>query len=96
MKTFRAPEKVARVALEALADRRRYKRGGTSVGRARALVLAFRQPMTRTELGVMAAWFARHAHLEEFRKARSSAASISWRLWGGDAARAWLRRLGHG
>jgi hypothetical protein len=94
MRTYRAPANVARVALEALEDRRKYHRGGTSVGRARALVLGFRQPMTRYELAVMAAWFARHDHLAPYRRTRSSAASISWRLWGGDACRAWLRRLG--
>lgn len=94
MKVFRAPPNVARVALEALEDRRKYRRGGTFVGRNRAMALAFRAPMTRAELAVMAAWFARHEHLAPYRRARSSAASISWRLWGGDAARAWLRRMG--
>ena len=94
MPLYRPPADVADVARGALADRRRYGRGGTHVGVRRAVGLVKRRPLEASELRVMAAWFKRHDHLASYRADRTSAASISWRLWGGAPARAWLRRVG--
>lgn len=94
MPAHRPPLAVAAVAAQALEDRRRYGRGGTSVGVRRAVRLVKRVPLDESELQTMRAWFARHAHLWVYRADSSSAASISWRLWGGQPAREWLSRLG--
>ena len=47
------------------------------------------------QLELMAAWFARHAESEGSAKARqdkTSKAAIAWALWGGNPARAWVKR----
>lgn len=94
MPLFRPPKAVADVAAQALADRRRYGRGGTPVGVRRAVRLMKRVPIDASEVRTMRAWFARHAHLSRYRGDVTSAASISWRLWGGQPAREWIRGLG--
>lgn len=94
MPLFRPPQAVARVAAQALADRRKYGRGGTPVGVRRAVRLVKRVPIDAAEVRTIRAWFARHAHLSRYRADRTSAAAISWGLWGGAPCRAWIRSLG--
>lgn len=92
--SFVPPPPVAGAAADGLALRLRFGRGGTSVGVSRAEGLAARHPLMATEMRVVAGWFARHSRV---RRAEGwgdpespSAGWIAWRLWGGDAGRAWV------
>lgn len=97
--SYRPPAAVARVARRALELRRRYRRGGTEVGVARARDLANRRPLRLETLQRMHSYFRRH---EVDRLAYGfyageddypSAGRIAWDLWGGDAGREWAARL---
>lgn len=91
------PREVAQVACGALADRKRYKRGGTAVGVARARDLCRGANVSNTTLKRMRSYFARHraSRNENARRLadRTSAASIADRLWGGTAGMRWAERF---
>ncbi len=95
--TFRPPAAVAAAARRGLALRASMpasRRGGTSVGVARATQLAGRKPVSRETIGRMASFFARHS---VDRKApgwgRDSKGWQAWLLWGGDAGRRWAEGI---
>jgi muramoyltetrapeptide carboxypeptidase LdcA involved in peptidoglycan recycling len=94
---FRPPEQVARVAEEALELRRKFDRGGTSVGVARARDLKNRANLSPKTIERMHSYFARHAvdkRASDFdNMADMSAGGIAWRLWGGDPGREWAERI---
>lgn len=79
--------------------RQTYGRGGTEVGVARARDIANRRNLSRTTVGRMASYFARHEVDKEgegFRPGESgypSAGRIAWALWGGDAGKAWANAI---
>lgn len=79
--------------------RQTYGRGGTEVGVARARDIANRKNLSRTTVGRMASFFARHEvdkKGEGFRPGEPgypSAGRIAWALWGGDAGRAWANAI---
>ncbi len=89
------PERVRAVARKALEDRAEHGRGGTEVGVARARDLANGRGIPPETLRRMRSFFARHA--VDPKRDPTSAASIAWRLWGGDSGRTWvesqLRRI---
>jgi hypothetical protein len=79
--------------------RQTYGRGGTEVGLARARDIANRRNLSRTTVGRMASYFARHEvdkQGEGFRPGEPgypSAGRIAWALWGGDAGKAWANAI---
>lgn len=95
------PRSVRAIARRALEDRKRYGRGGTDVGVARARDLARGANIPETTLRRMVSFFARHGAADSSSKDKlrdqTSAASIAFRLWGGRAGEAWaksaLRRI---
>jgi len=82
------PSRVQAVARKALADRAEHGRGGTEVGVARARDLANGRGIPPETLRRMRSFFARHS--VDPKDDPTSAASIAWRLWGGDSGRRWV------
>jgi len=95
---LRAPVEVAAVAKRGLANREKYKRGGTLVGARRASQLANRDVVSIDTIKRMVAYFTRHAVDLEAPAAKPghpdypSPGRIAWDLWGGAPGRAWSRR----
>jgi len=79
--------------------RQTYGRGGTEVGVARARDIINRRNLSRTTVGRMASYFARHEIDKEgegFRPGEPgypSAGRIAWALWGGDPGKAWANAI---
>ena len=89
------PEQVRRNAQKGLDLRRKFGRGGTQIGVARARDLAGGRNVSDKTIRRMVSFFARH---EVDKKAPGfgsdsdpSAGYIAWLLWGGDAGRRWAR-----
>lgn len=87
---------MARAAERGLALRRKFGRGGTAVGVARARDIKNRSNLSPSTVRRMVSYFARH---NGDRKAdgwadndNPSAGWIAWLLWGGDPGRAWAIR----
>lgn len=93
------PASVAAAARRGLELRAEYGRGGTAVGVARARDLAGRRDLSIDTVRRMVAYFERHEVDLDAPAARRghpdypSAGRIAWLLWGGDAGRAWARRI---
>jgi hypothetical protein len=94
---LRCPDAVSKNAEKGLDLRRRFKRGGTDVGVARARDLKNRVRLSPDTIGRMASYFARH---EVDKRAPGfgsdddpSAGYIAWLLWGGDEGRAWADKM---
>jgi len=91
------PQSVARIACRGLAKRKKYRRGGTPVGVARARDLCNRRNLSKSTLARMRSYFARHRGAKaENAKRRSdptSAAAIADDLWGGTAGMKWAKHL---
>ena len=89
-----APADVREIARDALERRRRYGRGGTQIGVARARDIANGRRLSVETLRRMVSFFARHDTEAERRnrRDRTSAAYIAWALWGGSKGRAWAIR----
>jgi hypothetical protein len=90
---FTPPDAAVAAAQKGLDLRRAFKRGGTSVGVARARDLSNRRNLSPDTIRRMSAYFARH---EVDKRAGGfgddddpSAGYIAWLLWGGDAGRDW-------
>ena len=90
------PEPVAKAAEKGLELRRKFDRGGTQVGVARARDLQNRRTLSERTISRMVSYFRRH---EVDRRASNfgndedpSAGYIAWLLWGGDEGRAWAER----
>ena len=89
----KAPQTVRRAAQRGLDLRRKFGRGGTQVGVARARDLSGGRNISDETIKRMVSYFARH---EVDKKAPGfgsdsdpSAGYIAWLLWGGDAGRRW-------
>jgi hypothetical protein len=94
----RPPKKVRAVAARALKARKKWRRGGTGVGVARARDLKNGREISESTLRRMKSYFARH-RVDKSRRGFSdeespSAGRIAWDLWGGDAADEWLKKIG--
>jgi hypothetical protein len=91
------PEDVAREAEKGLELRRKFERGGTDIGVARARDLKNRRSLSEDTIDRMVSYFARH---EVDKKGSNfgndddpSAGYIAWLLWGGDAGRDWANEM---
>lgn len=95
------PAAVAREAREGLELRASVapsKRGGTSVGLARAKQLSSRQNISENTMKRMRSFFARHEvdkKAKGFRRGEvgyPSKGLQAWKLWGGDAGKRWVKK----
>jgi hypothetical protein len=98
--TFKPTSGMVTEAKRGLEWRREFKRGGTSVGVARARQLANRQNLSISTVRRMHSFFSRHEKsskgAEGFDRGEEgypSAGRIAWALWGGDAGQSWARRI---
>ena len=91
---FVPPQEVRNNAKRGLELRKKHGRGGTEVGVARARDLSNGKALSLDTLKRMNSYFARH---EVDKKGEGwgvdSAGYIAWLLWGGDAGRAWAKRI---
>jgi len=97
-KSVVAPLAVRRSAARGLAWRRKFGRGGTAVGVARARDLANGRPISSRTRKRMLAYFRRHQIDLIALGARPgepgfpSAGRIAWELWGGNEGFKWVSR----
>lgn len=88
------PATVAKNAKRGLEWRKKYNRGGTAVGVARARDLSNRKELSLSTVKRMKAYFDRHAVDKKSPKwNQPSAGKIAWYLWGGDAGYAWAKSI---
>lgn len=91
---FVPPQTVRSNARRGLELRKKYNRGGTEVGVARARNLANGDAISYDTIKRMNSFFARH---EVDKKGegwgKDSAGYIAWLLWGGDAGWSWARGI---
>jgi len=89
----RPPAEVASAAEKGLKFRAKFRRGGTTVGIARARDLHHRKSLSDLTVKRMASYFARHKvdkRAENFGNDEDpSTGYIAWLLWGGDAGQKW-------
>lgn len=89
----RPPADVAAAAEKGLKLRAKFRRGGTTVGIARARDLQHRKLLSDLTVKRMASYFARHKvdkRSENFGNDDDpSAGYIAWLLWGGDPGQKW-------
>ncbi len=89
----RPPAEVAAAAEKGLKLRAKFRRGGTTVGIARARDLQHRKSLSDLTVKRMASYFARHKvdkRAENFGNDEDpSAGYIAWLLWGGDPGQKW-------
>ena len=93
---FTPPATAAKAAEEGLMLRRKFKRGGTMVGVARARELKNRRNLSPSTLKRMVSYFARHEVDKQGKNwdngIRPSNGYIAWQLWGGDSGRSWAMK----
>ncbi len=94
---IRPPIAVARAAELGLELRRKFQRGGTMVGVARARDLKNRRVLSPETIKRMVSYFARH---EVDKRApgfgeidKPTNGYIAWLLWGGDAGKKWAQKI---
>lgn len=88
------PPKGAREAAErGLELRREHGRGGTPVGVARARDLMHDKRLSPETIKRMKSFFDRHAVFRKYHKDKTSAAWISWLLWGGEPGYVWAKKI---
>lgn len=89
----RPPADVASAAEKGLKLRAKFRRGGTTVGIARARDLQHRKSLSDLTVKRMVSYFARHKvdkRAENFGDDEEpSTGYIAWLLWGGDAGQKW-------
>jgi hypothetical protein len=91
------PSSVARAAKRGLEARKKYKRGGTAVGVARARDLSRRANVSQRTIDRMYSYFSRH-RASRYENAKrisdpTSAARIADDLWGGSAGFRWAKKV---
>ncbi|MCR4313678.1 MAG: hypothetical protein NUV84_00320 [Candidatus Uhrbacteria bacterium] len=95
--SFQPPPEVALEAVEGLALRREFGRGGTRVGIARARDLKNRRNLSPSTIKRMVSYFARHEVDKQGKDWNSSHkpsnGRIAWLLWGGDSGRSWATKI---
>lgn len=96
-KLYKPPMNVAKEAKKGLELRKKFKRGGTSIGRGRARQLSKRKRISVGTIKRMYKFFVRHYKNRKTPPERGNG-QIAWLLWGGDAGYKWsksvLRREG--
>ena len=91
-------KEMAEEAKRGLELRKKFNRGGTAVGVARANQLIAREKLSISTVKRMYSFFSRHEvdkRAEGFRQGEEgypSAGKIAWLLWGGDSGFAWSKR----
>jgi hypothetical protein len=89
----RPPAEVAAAAEKGLKLRAQFRRGGTTIGIARARDLKHQKILSDKTVKRMVSYFARHSvdkRAENFGNDENpSAGYIAWLLWGGDAGQRW-------
>ena len=92
---LRPTESMANNARRGLELRRKFGRGGTAVGVARARDLANRKELSPETVGRMYSFFSRHEVDKQGKdwnnSEKPSNGKIAWLLWGGDSGYAWAR-----
>jgi hypothetical protein len=92
----RPPAEVAAAAEKGLKLRAEFRRGGTTVGIARARDLQHRKNLSEQTVKRMVSYFKRHnidKRADHFGdEANPSAGYIAWLLWGGDAGQKWAEQ----
>ena len=89
---------MAEEAARGLQWRKKYKRGGTTVGVARANQLIDQENLSITTITRMHSYFSRHEvdkQAKGFAKGTEgypSAGRIAWALWSGDAGQSWAKK----
>jgi hypothetical protein len=89
---------MAEEAKRGLELRKKFKRGGTAVGVARANQLVAKERLSISTVKRMYSFFSRHEvdkRAEGFRQGEEgypSAGKVAWLLWGGDSGFAWSKR----
>lgn len=91
---YKPPESAAKAAAHGLELRRKWGRGGTAVGVARARDLSNGRSVSRETVGRMAS-FARHLAQSEANPPDGgpSAQAIAIKLWGGRVGINWARSV---
>jgi len=88
-------ESMANNAKRGLELRRKFGRGGTAVGVARARDLSNRKELSPETVGRMYSYFSRHEVDKKGKdwnnSERPSNGKIAWLLWGGDSGYAWAK-----
>lgn len=93
-KHFPVPAAVAAAARDGLALRKRWGRGGTEVGIARARQLASGSPrVTLRDIVYIRSYLRRHVVDNLGEKNPPSNGWIAWQLWGGWPAKKWVERI---
>ena len=96
---FTPPEGARKQARQGLELRKEHGRGGTAVGVARARDLANGKAMSPSTIKRMVSFFARHEVDKKGKGFKSgsegypSAGLVAWKLWGGDAGKAWCNKV---
>ena len=91
---FSPPAEVRANAKRGLELRKKYNRGGTEVGVARARDLSNGATISLDTVKRMVSYFARHEVDKQGEGwGKDSAGYIAWLLWGGDAGRAWANQI---
>jgi hypothetical protein len=92
--SFSPPKAVANAAKKGLELRKKFKRGGTQVGVARARDLSNQKNLSLSTMKRMKSYFARHEVDKKGKnwdnKENPSAGYIAWLLWGGDPGKKWV------
>lgn len=91
--SFKPPESARRAAAHGLELRRKWGRGGTAVGVARARDLAGGKNLSRSTVARMSS-FARHLDQPEAETSEGpSARAVAIKLWGGRAGIEWAKSV---
>ena len=97
LKEYIPPDPVARNARKGLELRKKFNRGGTEIGIARAHQLSNQEHVDPSIIKRMASYFARH---EVDKQAKNfgnednpSKGYIAWLLWGGDEGKQWSEKM---
>lgn len=91
--SFVPPVDVAKEAQEGFELRKKFGRGGTMVGVARARDLKNRRALSERTIIRMYSYFSRHAVDKQgkdfYNEIKPSNGKIAWLLWGGDSGARW-------
>lgn len=95
--SFKPPIAVAQQAALGLMLRKKFKRGGTMVGIARARDLKNRRNISVQTIRRMYSFFARHFIDKQgrnfYNEITPSNGKIAWLLWGGDPGAMWVTAI---
>ncbi len=95
--SFVPPPSVSAAAKKGLRFRKKFGRGGTSVGLARGRQLAQRRRVSADVIRRMYSYFKRHYVDKQGKNygsdVKPSNGYIAWLLWGGDAGATWAESV---